>query len=143
MQKSTLIAALIAALETSILLTPLGMLFFYPFVSAYESPDVPTNLLDGAIYMLEFGAALSFLVLMPATLYLESKKKGISRKELTGSLGTMAMFMVLTALLIYKGFEAPRTIGLLLLFGLLMSIMAVTWTFALRYDRKSKRSVAA
>lgn len=138
MQKSIFLAAFVSALETALMLAPLGMLLYYPFVAAYEIPDVSTNLLYSVGYMLAFGAALAFLVLMPATIYLQSMKKGISRKELTGSLGTLAMVMVLTALLVYKGFEAPGIIGLRLLFGLLMSIMAVTWTFALRYDRKAK-----
>lgn len=137
MQK-TLTSALMSALETAVLLAPLGMLLFYPFVAEYESPEIFRNLVLAVLWMAGFSASLAFLVLVPATVYLEWKKKGISRKELAGSLATIALVMVLASLLVYKGFEGPGQTGLRLLFGLLMSIMAGTWVFALRYHRKAK-----
>ncbi|MEM0997773.1 MAG: hypothetical protein AAGN35_11855 [Bacteroidota bacterium] len=136
--QKTLSSALMSALETSVFLTPLGVLLFYPFVAEYDSPDIARNLLNAALCMAGFSAALAFLVLVPATVYLEWKKQGISRKELAGSLATLALVLVLTSLLVYKGFEGPGQTGLRLLFGLLMSIMAGTWVFALRYHRKAK-----
>ena len=92
--------------------------------------------------MLSTCGVLAFLVLVPATVYLEWKKKGISQKELAGSLAILALVLVLTALMVYKG-DGLGEQGLRLLFGLLMSIMAGTWTFALRYHLKAKNRNAA
>ncbi|MEM7039672.1 MAG: hypothetical protein AAF570_22045 [Bacteroidota bacterium] len=136
--KPVLRAALIAALETSLLLTPLGVLIFLPFVMEYDLLDMKINLLYSGLLMCGSSLALALLVLVPTTYVIENTPREVSRKELTGSLGTMALSLVLVATLLYKGFEAPGNTGKLLLFSLLMSIMVVTWTFALRYDRKSR-----
>ena len=130
--------AITAGLETSLLLTPLGMVLFYPFVSAYELMSFKTTALYSLLGMFGFGLLMTCIILIPATYILKSRNQNISRKELTGSLGTLALLLVLGATLIYTGFDAPGDIGKLLLFGLLMAIMAVTWTFAFLYDRNSK-----
>jgi hypothetical protein len=141
-EKPIVFPALMSALETTLLMAPLGILFFYPIAAEYEYPNALYILFACVLWMMATCGVLAFIVLVPATLYLEWKKKGISQKELAGSLATLALALVLIALMVYKG-EGLGEQGLRVLFGLLMSIMAGTWTFALRYHRKAKNRNAA
>lgn len=137
-RKAIIRPALIAAIETSLMLVPLGLVIFYPFILPYELNSTAYQLLYCAGCMLGCSAVLSLFVLVPTTFLMETGKRKVSRKEMAGALGAVSLVLVLGATLIYKGFTPPGDIGKLLLFGLLMTIMAVTWTYTLRYEAKTK-----
>lgn len=130
--------ALLAALETSLLGVPLGLLLFYPFILQYEFFDWETNLMYSGAIMVAFASAMSFAVLVPATYLLQVWKKNISYPELGASLSTLSLVMVLGGTLIYNRFSKPGPQGKLLLFGLLMALMLVTWVFTVRYTQRKK-----
>ena len=134
--KSPFGPALRAALEASLILTPVGVLAFYPFIQEYQLLDPAANVFYAAACALGATLGISLLVLVPASLAILHLRRQVSRKELAGSLGTLALLMVLGATLLYKGFAGPGSTGQLLLFALLFTIMGITWLFSLRLHAK-------
>lgn len=137
-KKKILQKALLAALESCMLLFPVGVLFFFPFVETYERPDVFQTLGFSGLCMLVFSLGISLLILVPATVVIEKVKEGVSRQELAGSLSTISLILVLGATLAYKGFTKPGDQGKILLFSLLMTIIFVSYVFTVRYKHRTE-----
>lgn len=130
--------ALLAALESCMLLFPAGVLFFFPFVETYELVGVYQTLGFSGLCMLVFSLGISILILVPATVMIEKFKEGVSRQELAGSLSTISLILVLGATLTYKGFTKPGDQGKILLFSLLMTIIFVSYIFTVRYKHRTR-----
>lgn len=141
---NTILHALLAAVEANLLILPVGILFFYPIMVQYEFTTWWETPLYSAGCMLVFGLAVSLFFLTPVTTVIETLKKDVSRPELVGKLGALGLGMLLTATLAYKAYQSaelakPGEQGKLWLFGMLMAIMLVTWTFTIRYKYRSRR----
>lgn len=134
----TLKPALLAALETCLLVLPLGVLLFFPFIQEYEFLNWESDVLYSGGLMLAFSCAISFAILVPATTLLQMRKRDISLPELGASLSSISLALVLGGTLIYNRFSKPGAQGKLLLFGLLMALMVVTWVFTVRYTHRRK-----
>lgn len=142
---STILQALLAALEANLLILPVGFLFFYPIMIQYEFTTWWETPLYSAACMLGFGLAVSIFFLAPVATVIESLKQEVSREELVGKLGALGLILLLAATLAYKAFQnaelsKPGQQGKLLLFGMLMAIMLVTWTFTIRYKYRSRKN---
>ena len=130
--------ALLAALESCLLLFPAGVLFFFPFVETYELQELYQTFGFSGLCMLIFSFSISLFILVPATVVIEKVKERVSREELAGALSTISLVLVLGATLAYKGFTKPGDNGKILLFSLLMTIIFVSYIFTVRYKHRTQ-----
>ena len=130
--------ALLAALESCLLLLPAGVLFFFPFAETYELLNIYQTFGFSGLCMLVFSLSISFFILVPSTVVIEQVKEKVSREELAGALSTISLVLVLGATLAYKGFTKPGDNGKILLFSLLMTIIFVSYIFTVRYKHRTQ-----
>lgn len=138
----TILHAVLASLESNLLILPVGLLFFYPIMVQYEFPLWWETPLYSGLCMLVFGLLVSLFFLTPVTTIIEVLKSRVSHQELVGKLGALGLIMLLSATLVYKAYQEaelakPGEQGKLWLFAMLMAIMLVTWTFTIRYKRRA------
>lgn len=129
---------LLASIEANLLVFPATLLVFYPFVKQYRLLYTWQDWVGSGLCALAFGLGISFFLLLPTTVVLETRKRNMSRQELAGSLGTLSLVLLILATLFYKGFSRPGDQGRVLLFAMLMTIIFVTWAFTTRYKHRSR-----
>ena len=134
--------ALLASLEANLLVLPASLLVFYPFIQQYELQAEWQHWVGSGLFGLGAGLVISWGLLVPATVVLETRKRSMSRQELAGSLGTLSLALLIFATLTYKGFSRPGDQGKTLLFALLMTIMIVTWAYTIRYKNRIRNTEA-
>ncbi len=137
-KKKIIQKALLAALESCMLLFPAGVLFFFPFINTYELSGIYQTLGFSGLCMLVFSLGISLLILVPATVLIEKIRENVSREELAGALSSISLILVLGATLAYKGFTKPGDQGKILLFSLLMTIIFVSYIFTVRYKHRTQ-----
>ena len=130
--------ALLAALESCVILFPAGVVFFFPFIETYELLQVYQTLGYAGLCALIFCFSISLFVLVPATVIIEKSKQRVSRQELAGALSTISLILIVGATLAYKGFTMPGDQGQVLLFSLLMTIIFFSYIFTVRYKNRTQ-----